>query len=303
LSDKGASIHAATSHIMKPLLSILLPAHRASKTIGMAVLSTLAFMPKGSELLIFLDGANTDSKILSWAKKKPAVKIYSSETALGISGALNFLIEKSQGEIIARMDADDISLPGRFSKAAKLVSSGVEDIVFSNTILFGFAVKPIGILPHLPVGVNSEQSRWLLWLGNPFAHPTMVARREILVSLGGYRNSISEDYDLWLRAAAAGYRFRRLKRHGLLYRIHPGQYTKQKNFESMVASDTLLRGSREALGLQLQGGQSDLDEEAMNAKAIEILAESKSGLAVQIKFSNWRRKNRQPKQSDTSQQK
>jgi hypothetical protein len=71
----------------------------------------------------------------------------------------------------------------------------------------------------------------------------------------------------------------------------------------MVASDILLRGSRQALGVQLQGGQSDLEEEALNAKAIAFLAGSKFGLAVQIKFSNWRKKNRKRKQSDTSQQK
>jgi glycosyltransferase involved in cell wall biosynthesis len=263
----------------------------------------MAFMPKGSELLIFLDGENTDSRVLDWARSKSCVKVFSSKTPLGISGALNALIEESQGEVIARMDADDISLPGRFSKGVKLVSRGLEDFVFTNMILFGLAVKPIGFLPHLPVGVDNEQAKWLLWLGNPFAHPTMIARRSVIVSLGAYRKSISEDYDLWLRAAAAGYRFRRLKRHGLLYRLHPAQLTKQKYFESMNKSDALLSESRQAFSERLRGGQSDLSEEALHSIALRFLVGSPSCLSLQIRLSNWRRKNRHRKQSDTSQQK
>lgn len=277
---------------MNPRLSILLPAHQASKTIGLAVLSTLAFMPKRSELLIFLDGENTNSKILSWVSVRSDVRVLSSKNPIGISGALNALLDESNGDIIARMDADDISLPGRFLKGLKLVSSSSEDFVFTNTILFGLGVKPFGFLPHLPVGLDNEQSRWLLWLGNPFAHPTMLARKSALVSLGGYRNSISEDYDLWLRAAASGFKFRRLRRHGLLYRIHPGQYTKQKNFESLVRSDPLLREARQAFKLHLNDGLRDSDEEQLTARAMDHLIRSRFGLATQMKFSNWMRKYR-----------
>lgn len=284
---------------MNPSLSILLPAHQASKTIGLAVLSTLAFMPKGSELLIFLDGENTNSKILSWASARSDVRIFSSKTAMGISGALNVLLDESRGDIIARMDADDISLPGRFLKGLKLVRSGSEDFVFANTILFGLGVKPFGFLPHLPIGVDNEQSRWLLWLGNPFAHPTMITRKSALKSLGGYRNSISEDYDLWLRAAASGFKFRRLKRHGLLYRIHPGQYTKQENFDAMVKSDPFLLESRQALRLLLIGNQNGADDEEITAKAKQVLANSRFGLAMQLKLFNWRIKKQDYKSNNS----
>lgn len=258
----------------------------------MAVFSTLAFMPKDSELLIFLDGENTNSKILSWASARSDVRIFSSKATIGIRCALNALLEESRGDIIARMDADDISLPGRFLEGLRLVSSGSDDFVFTNTILFGKEVKPFGFLPHLPIGVDNEQARWLLLLGNPFAHPTMIARKSALQTLGGYGNSISEDYDLWLRAAAAGFKFRRLKRHGLLYRIHPGQYTKQKNFESLVKGDPSLREARRALELQLNEGRSDLVEEQLTSRARDYLVRSRFGLATQMKFSNWIRKYR-----------
>lgn len=282
---------------MKPVLSILLPAHQASKTIGLAVLSTLAFKPKSSELLIFLDGAGTKSKVLSWVSARQDVKVFSSEKKIGISGALNALILNSEGGVVARMDADDISLPGRFLKGMQLVNAGSEDFVFTNIILFGSRVKPFGFLPHLPIGVDNEQARWLLWLGNPFAHPTMIARKSAIESLGGYRNSISEDYDLWVRAAAAGFKLRRLRRHGLLYRIHPGQHTQQKNFGPLVKSDPLLREARRALELELNDGRSDSDEEELNLKASTYLMRSRIGLATQMKFSNWRRKNLRPEKA------
>lgn len=280
---------------MSTRLSILLPAHKASKTIGLAVLSTLAFKPRRSELLIFLDGQNTASKILTWASARSDVRIYSSKTTIGISGALNSLLTHSRSEIIARMDADDVSLPGRFRKGMKLVSSGSEDFVFTNTILFGKQVRPFGFLPHLPLGVDNKQSKWLLWLGNPFAHPTMIARKSAIISLGGYRNSISEDYDLWLRAVAAGFKFRRLKRHGILYRIHSGQLTQQENFDSKNTYDPLLLESREKLRLLLSDGHNDLDDEVITGKARQQLANSGIVHVIQKKLLNWRLKNQNSK--------
>ena len=73
---------------------------------------------------------------------------------------------------------------------------------------------------------------WHLLLTNPVCHPTMLATRDIIDRVGGYRSVPAEDYDLWIRVASAGGRIRRLASWGLLYRIHPGQVTGNKAWRS-----------------------------------------------------------------------
>jgi glycosyltransferase involved in cell wall biosynthesis len=225
-------------------LSILLPAHNASRTISLSLASTLIFKPKGAAVLIFLDGNNTNSRFLNYAAKRPDVKVFSSDETLGISGALNFLLKKASSDLVARMDADDICLPGRFKKAMSLITADRSDFVFMNTILFGKTLAPLFFVPQLPIRLNPAQSEAMLLIANPFAHPTMVAKKEALLGLGGYRPSVAEDYDLWLRAQNSRFRLTRLRGYGLLYRRHPGQYTKQENFYEKEKADPLLQDSK-----------------------------------------------------------
>lgn len=226
-------------------ISILLPAHGASSTISLALVSTILFKPKGSEVLILLDGDNTSSRVLSLLSKRRDVRVFRTPQALGISGALNLLLRESRFDLIARMDADDVCLPGRFKRAMRDIRLRGFDFVFTHIIFFGASVRPLGLLPQLPVRLSSEEAKWMLWLDNPYAHPTLVARKSSILTLGGYRNTIYEDLDLWLRAQAANYKFKRLSRYGLLYRRHEGQHTQTKFREADYEhSDKLLRAAR-----------------------------------------------------------
>lgn len=209
-------------------LSILLPAHNASRTIGLALVSTILCKPKGAEVLILLDGDNTRSYWLSLLGRRSDVRVFRTPKPLGISGALNLLIRESRFDLIARMDADDICLPGRFKKAMWDIRVKGFDFVFTHIVFFGFSVRPLCLLPQLPVSLSSEQAKWMLWLDNPYAHPTLVVKKSSLLELGGYRDIVCEDLDLWLRAQASDYKFKRLSRYGLLYRRHKGQYTQRK---------------------------------------------------------------------------
>jgi len=78
---------------------------------------------------------------------------------------------------------------------------------------------------------------------NPLVHPTMFARRSSLISLGGYRKVAAEDYDLWLRARAAGQKIVRTGGYAILYRIHATQMTKNLAWSKQVEDDQSLRQS------------------------------------------------------------
>jgi glycosyltransferase involved in cell wall biosynthesis len=264
-------------------LSIIMPANRADKTIGAAIFSTIMFKPKFAKLLILLDGDNTSSKVLSWAVRRKDVEVYRTDTALGISGALNLLISKSTSQYISRMDADDICLPGRFKKPMKLLASDKADMVFTNVILFGCAFAPVFLIPQPPIKLNTHQAQLMLLISNPFAHPTLVARRQDILDLGGYRDSYAEDYDLWLRASIRGLKIMRLKRYGLLYRRHGLQHTKQPNYETNVKEDSALQDSLAAFGQEIEKQYGVASDKGYQKEfALSALMSSSIGLRIQL---------------------
>ena len=92
-----------------PLVSVILPVYNDETNIENAVNSILDQTYRNIELLIYNDGSSDTTKKILNNINSPSVKVYSGEKNLGLTRALNFLISKSNGEIIARQDSDDIS--------------------------------------------------------------------------------------------------------------------------------------------------------------------------------------------------
>lgn len=208
-----------------PELSVLLPARNAAATIGQAVASTLRAMPRDAELVILDDGSEdrtSDEAIAAAERVAQAgqMRIIRHEGSGGVSHALNILLEATDSALVARMDADDQCLPWRFTRSLAALNTG-DDMVFTQII----ETRGNHLSPQPPIGIAPEVFGLHLLLTNPVSHPTMLARREVLDTLGGYRHVPAEDYDLWMRAALAGARMRRLGLWGLLYRMHDTQIT------------------------------------------------------------------------------
>ncbi|RLP08985.1 glycosyltransferase family 2 protein [Propionibacterium australiense] len=217
-----------------PRLSVLLPARNAESTVAKAVRSTLSAMPADAELVVGDDGSSdrTAEQVLAGATRRGVVDprlrlVEVVPGAGGITRVLTQLLEASDSELVGRMDADDISLPGRFSAALRCLARG-DDMVFLQQIELR---EPAGggagrrIVPRVPYPIGPDEFGLHLLLTNPVCHPTMVATRDLLDRVGGYREVPAEDYDLWLRSAAAGGRLRRLGRWGIVYRVHSAQIT------------------------------------------------------------------------------
>jgi glycosyltransferase involved in cell wall biosynthesis len=222
--------------LSKPKLSVLMPAYKNSKTIGLSIIFALVFLPKRAELLIWLDGPSTTSKILDLASKSKRVRVLSSPERKGLAATLNLLLSEARGRYVARLDADDLALPFRYGKAIKLIESNKADLVFSNSILFrikwGFPI----LVPQFPFALSAPESALALLHSNPFVHSTLVARKETLIEAGEYREAVAEDYDFWLRLAAAGKLLIKLHRFTLLYRVHATQMTSQTGFDQSIST-------------------------------------------------------------------
>jgi hypothetical protein len=218
-------------------------ARNAARTIRKAVVSTLRALPQNSELLVLLDDCSDDSFTVISDIKDLRLKIFQTQTRLGINAGRNFLLEKSGGAQIAIMDADDVCLPWRFSLSQPLLDD--YEAVFGTAIIFGAKLRPLPILPQYPIELSGLSMLLALGVSNPLVHSTALMRRETIQSLGGYSDSLSEDYDLWLRMVASGARLKRVRMPLIAYRFHDLQASQAPEFMIKVRESTTLNDSLE----------------------------------------------------------
>jgi len=191
---------------MKPLVSVVMPVRNGGDYLAGAVASILAQTHENLELLL-IDDHSTDHAIAALDKGDARLKILANR-GRGIVDACNTGLHCSQGEYVARMDADDLSLPGRFcSQLEYLDANPSVDIcgccveIFSDTGIQGGLVRYRDWLNSVR---EPAQVREQIFIESPLPHPTLMFRRAALQRLGGYRNNgWPEDYDLLLRADAA----------------------------------------------------------------------------------------------------
>lgn len=211
-------------------LTVLMPVRDAPLgQLRAAVSSTLTALGGRGRIVIWDDGSaeSISHRLPSYSD----LTVVRSEESLGVAGALNELLKMSTSPFVARMDADDVSLPWRFRDAMAEVERGA-DLVFSPCVQFGTR----RLRPEIPVRLHASLPATLL-TGNPLVHSSLVARRS---SLGPYRSSRAEDYLHWLSSAADGMRMCRLARPGIAYRVHEKSVTAQADWSAAVSQDARL---------------------------------------------------------------
>lgn len=229
-------------------ISVLLPVFNGEMTISSAIRSTLRSLPDDSELII-LDDCSTDTTLeLLAAIHDDRIRISSSTVNLGVAATLNRGLQLARGSFVARMDADDISLPWRFRRQLSRLESTDSDFVFSTYIRFGGLGLPKASRFQT---LTSSAAPILLCAENYLAHPTMLARREALDQLGPYQDSAAEDYVYWIRASLAGSRILRDGLPGILYRDHPDQVSKSARYFERLRDDPILAQALTDLAAQV----------------------------------------------------
>lgn len=159
-------------------------------------------------------------------------------TNLGLVASLNLGLEKVVCKYVARMDADDVSLPYRFQKQIQLLEAGF-DVVGGAITLFDEAANLNDVFyPATRLGIL-----YSLLKNNPIAHPVALIRVEVLRALNGYKNiKYAEDLDLWMRVYMAGYQITNVKNVLLLRRVHSKQISSRYESEQEINAQGL-RGS------------------------------------------------------------
>jgi len=187
-----------------PRLSVLMSVYNAAPFLDSAIASICAQSFSDFEFLIINDGSNDDSAriIREWATRDSRIVAVHRENR-GLIASLNQLIEAASCDLLARMDADDIAEPERFARQMAYFDSHPEcDILGTWTRDIAEDGSDLRRITN-DQPVMHDDIVATLEAANPFCHPTVIMRRDIVRQVGGYHAAYRhcEDYDLWLRLA------------------------------------------------------------------------------------------------------
>jgi glycosyltransferase involved in cell wall biosynthesis len=180
-----------------PLVSVILPVYNAAQFVEESIKSILNQTYTNFELIIINDGSTDESeKIISRINDKRIRYYY--QPNIGLAKTLNRGIEVSNGEFIARQDADDISLPQRIEKQIQFL------LQYTDISLLGSWAEIIPIINNThryhKHPADNLQLKIDLLFNNPFVHTSIMIRKGILKSTGYYNpDKLIEDFDLWSR--------------------------------------------------------------------------------------------------------
>jgi glycosyltransferase involved in cell wall biosynthesis len=213
------------------LVSVVMPYRDAAETVDEAIESILLQQAVELELVAVDDGSTDDgpARLADWARRDRRVRPVSS-TGRGIVPALCAGIAHAKGELIARMDADDVALPTRLRLQVDRLA-GDPRLAAVGCLVEAFPVDAVGEgLRRYVAWMNGlltpEDHARDLFVEAPLCHPSVTVRRSALDAVGGFREvPWAEDYDLWLRLDEAGFSLCKIPEMLLRWRHRPGRAT------------------------------------------------------------------------------
>jgi len=203
-----------------PSISVVIPTYQRLDRCRRAVESAIAQDALPLEVLVCDDGSTdgTEESISEWAESEPMLRYMRlSQNHGGPARARNLGIQKARGEWIAFLDSDDRWEPEKLAVQLQVLSSGRYDVVASD------ATRESGG-PYFGLSAPQEPTREEFLAHNPIIVSTAVARRSMLMQIGGFphfagRFSVTgvEDYGAWLSLVTRGARFLVIPRELITY--------------------------------------------------------------------------------------
>ena len=215
-----------------PQVSILMPLRNEERYIQ-ATLDSLYRQTFTNWELIAVDDGSSDqtATILAEAARKDSRVHAIRRAGGGLVAALNAGLGACRAPLLARLDGDDICHPRRLELQSAYQDAHPDTgLVACNFRHFPRTALKQGMIDY-EMWQNGLSKHSLvirdLFVESPFVHPSIMTRRTIMTEMGGYQdNGWPEDYDIWLRMAAAGVQFARLPQTLLFWRDHPERATR-----------------------------------------------------------------------------
>lgn len=190
-----------------PYVSVILACYNTERYIAAAVRSVLAQTFRDFELILIDDGSTDRSSQIckQLASEDSRIRLIARPNK-GLTKTLNEGLALASAPLIARMDADDLSLPTRFEKQVAYLNAHPECVcVGSRVTLIDPYDSAISVTDHKP-DHDAIDADLLKGIGWAIVHPAAMMRADAVKRAGGYREQFktSQDLDLWLRLAEIG---------------------------------------------------------------------------------------------------
>ncbi|MGP7959875.1 glycosyltransferase [Sanguibacter sp. A247] len=230
-----------------PAFSVLLPVYRGDRAEFLARAFDAATVEqelRPDEVVIVRDGPvgpeiAAELRAILARAVVPVTLVELTEN-VGLARALEAGLERCAHEVVARADADDISLPGRFAAQLPVMAAGA-DLVGTALVEFDDDENVTGALRVLPTDPD-EIARYARF-ADPFNHPSVVYRRSAVAAAGGYQDlHLMEDYLLFARMIAAGAKVANLAEPLVKYRTGAGSYARRGG-RALLRSELSLQGT------------------------------------------------------------
>ena len=185
-----------------PLVSILLPVFNGTPWVRETLDSMLQQTLTDFEIIAINDGSKDDSLTVLHSYNDPRIRVVDQENQ-GLAATLNTAIAMARGRYLARQDQDDLSLPERLARQVHFLDNH-PDIGVVGTWAEIIDANGTAIGMHKHPEHSATLAEFLLW-NNPFVHSSLMFRRTVFDSVGGYSTDRNrqppEDYELMSRVA------------------------------------------------------------------------------------------------------
>jgi GT2 family glycosyltransferase len=235
---------------MTAVVSVLMPVHNAGPYLARAVESILSQTYVDFEFVIIDDGSTDRSgaTLEQYAARDRRIRLVSRRNT-GYTIALNELLGLARGDLIARMDADDVALPHRLARQVAFLQEHAEIVCAGSAVQFIDAAGRLLRTGH--PGMEHEEILARALNGDcALNHPSVLMRRAAVLRVGGYRPEFepAEDLDLWLRLGEVG-RLINLPDVLLQYRQHSRSFSEQFQQRQLERSAAAAADARIRRGL------------------------------------------------------
>ena len=183
-----------------PRLSIVMASHRADAYMAEAIESCLSQTFADFELVVVCNGPQAEEIAQAaavFANGDPRVRIFQTRIK-HLPFSLSLGLHHARAPLVARMDADDISMPDRLERQVNYMNAHPEVAVLGTQ--YDVINANGDVLQRVTLPLDDALIRSTLRRTNPFCHPSVIYRKATIEGVGGYLGGLhAEDFDLWIR--------------------------------------------------------------------------------------------------------
>lgn len=187
-----------------------------------------------AEVVVVGDGPlkeELSTAISKFEKKYDSFHFYARKENHGVGSASNYGIKKAKYDLIAKMDADDISVPDRFEKQIAKFDTDPELALLGGQIAEFANDDPKQIVSHREVPLTSDEIKQFARRRSPMNNPTIMFRKKSVEAVGCYPElNRAEDYLLFVKMIAAGQKLENLPDVLVNYRLSTDNTKRRKNW-------------------------------------------------------------------------